>query len=80
MANSGAPKDIARKIKPSVFVFRIGQLGDSLVALPAIQKIKELNHGFNIVLITDQADNENYVNSWAVFELTKVFSEKIPYN
>ena len=31
------------------------------------------------MLITDQAGNESHVNSWAVFKLTKLFSEVVFY-
>jgi heptosyltransferase III len=31
------------------------------------------------VLVTDQTDNKNHVNSWAVFKLTKLFSEVVFY-
>jgi len=63
----------------TVFVFRIGNLGDSLVALPAVQKIKKLNIKSKLVLITEQYPSEKVVNSWSIFSLTKIFDGVIFY-
>lgn len=65
----------------SVVVFRIGQLGDSLVSLPAIQTIRRKHPNQHLVLLTDQHATElGYVSSWNVFEPTKWFDQVIFYS
>jgi heptosyltransferase III len=64
--------------RKTIFVFRIGNLGDSLVALPSVRKIQQLNPDAKIVLITEQAPN-SYVSTWSVFKLTGVFHDVVFY-
>ena len=63
----------------TVFVFRIGNLGDTLVALPAIKKIKELHSKANMVLISERPPEQHFVSTWSVLEHTGLFHEAILY-
>ncbi len=45
--------DSARRIKPSILVFRIGSIGDTIVALPAFREIRRRHPGARIVLLTN---------------------------
>lgn len=57
---------------PDVFIFRIGQLGDTLVALPALRRIRELHAGARLWLITNAAATGN-VSAWDVLRHTRLF-------
>lgn len=61
-----------------VFVYRIGSLGDSIVALPAIHLIKKLHPNEKIILLT--SNNQNYMNTWEVLKYANVFDNVIFYN
>lgn len=62
-----------------VYVFTVGQLGDSLVALPAVHAVKEAFPDSPIVLVGDMVPGEQYLPSWEVFKLSGVFSESLYY-
>jgi asparagine synthase (glutamine-hydrolysing) len=62
-----------------VYVFRTGQLGDSLVALPAVHAIKEAFPERPIILVGDVVPGEQYLPSWEVFRLSGVFSDAMSY-
>jgi len=58
-------------MKKTILVFRVGQLGDTLVSLPALQLIRESNVGSKIVLLTERNDSKlNHVLSWDVIRPT----------
>ena len=58
---------------PVILVFRVGQLGDSLVALPAIRAIRAAHPGAQLVLLTDRQRGTASVTSWDVFGPTGLF-------
>lgn len=63
----------------TTFVFRIGTLGDTLVALPAIQWIARNNANRELVLITDEPAAPGRVSAWDVLRHTGKFSRHISY-
>ncbi len=68
-----------RDSQKPVYVFRPGQLGDSLVALPAIHALREATEGSRLILITDRVPGEAMVPSTAVFARTGLFSRILTY-
>jgi heptosyltransferase III len=63
--------DSSRASRPAVLIYRIGQLGDTLVALPAIQAIADMHRGARRVLLTDRHKTAaNYVSAWDVLKAT----------
>ncbi|MBI5249956.1 MAG: glycosyltransferase family 9 protein [Desulfomonile tiedjei] len=62
-----------------VYVFSVGQLGDSLVALPAVHAIKEAFPERPLILVGDIVPGEQYLPSWEVFRLSGVFSKALYY-
>lgn len=54
----------------TVLIFRTGQLGDTLVALPAIRAIRMRHPAGQIVLLTDRHPGSGFVSSWDVVEPT----------
>lgn len=66
--------------QPAVLVYRVGQLGDTLVALPALQAIVRQHAGSRLVLLTDRhITAKGYVSSWDVLGPTGWFDEVIFY-
>src|SRR5262245_44904047 len=62
--------------RPSILVFRVGQLGDSLISLPAISVIRSRHARHRLILLTDRHfTNSEYVSSWDVFGITGYFEE-----
>lgn len=57
----------------NAFVFRIGHLGDTLVALPAIKRIHQLHD--KLLLITNRPAREGMVTAWDVLKHTGYISE-----
>ncbi len=64
----------------NVFVFRIGQFGDTVVALPAVHRIAERHPGSKITLITNAPSESSFVTAWDVLRHTGIFSGVLPYN
>jgi len=64
---------------PDVFIFRIGQLGDTLVALPALRRISQLHAGARLWLITNAA-REGIVSAWDVLQHTRLFHDVLFYD
>ncbi|NUO08513.1 MAG: glycosyltransferase family 9 protein [Candidatus Brocadia sp.] len=62
-----------------VFVFRIGHLGDTLVALPAISKIKEIHREEDLFLITNKPSKDFKVSPWDILRYTNYFKDVIFY-
>jgi ADP-heptose:LPS heptosyltransferase len=58
-----------------VLVFRTGQLGDSLVSLPAIRAIRAAHPDARLVLLTDRQREMKAVMSWEVFGPTGLFAD-----
>lgn len=50
----------------TVLIFRTGQLGDTLVALPAIRAIRARHPGSRMLLLTDRHPGRGFVTSWDV--------------
>jgi len=63
----------------TVAIFRIGELGDTLAALPAISAIREGYPDSQMVLITHEPGSQGFVSSWEVLEATGFFSEVLFY-
>lgn len=63
----------------NILIFRVGQLGDAVVALPAIQAIRERHPDHRMVLLTDYHPGMDYVSSWDVYGPTGWFDEVIFY-
>ncbi len=53
-----------------IIIFRTGQLGDTILALPAINYIRSLFPNGHISLLTDRHGNANYVSAQTVVSLT----------
>lgn len=71
MASSGIEKQQA------ILVFRIGQLGDSLVALPALAAIRRRFAAHRLVLLTNRLPDR--ISSWAVLEPMHWFDRVVHY-
>ena len=66
--------------KEVVLIYRIGSLGDSLIALPAIEKIISKHPNSQFILLTNRNYvNKNYISSWDVFGPTGYFDKVIYY-
>jgi ADP-heptose:LPS heptosyltransferase len=64
----------------SILVFRIGQLGDTLVSLPTVSVIRKRHPGHRLVLLTETQPSESgYVSSWDVLGPTNWFDEVMFY-
>jgi len=66
-------------LRPSVLIYRTGQLGDTLVSLPAVRAIREGYPDHQLVLLTDRQTRAGFVSSWDVFETTGLFDRVIFY-
>jgi heptosyltransferase III len=65
----------------SILIFRTGQLGDTLVAMPAISAIRENYTDYRLVLLTDRhPSKKNYLSSWDILGPTGWFDEVIFYD
>jgi ADP-heptose:LPS heptosyltransferase len=67
-------------VSGTVLIYRVGQLGDTLIALPAIAEIRRRHPADRLVLLTDHhPDGLRYVSSWDVLGPTGWFDEMISY-
>ena len=67
--------------RPVAVVFRTGQLGDSLVALPAMELIRRRFPDHRFVLLTDRHPaSSGYISSWDLFGPTGWFEHAIFYD
>ncbi len=62
-----------------ILVFRIGQLGDTIVALPAMWLVKEQFPGAYIALLCDRHPGKQYVLSSDLLRGTGLFDEFLSY-
>jgi asparagine synthase (glutamine-hydrolysing) len=69
---------IAQIRRPVVMIYRVGQLGDTLVSLPAIEKITRIHPGCRFILLTDH--QPKYVSSWDVLGPTGWFDSVLYYD
>ena len=53
-----------------LLIFRTGQLGDTLVSMPAIRAIRMRHPGSTVVLLTDRHPGRGFVSSWDVLAHT----------
>lgn len=63
-----------------IVVYRIGQLGDTLAALPAIYKIKEMHLSEKMLLLTNVPAKKHFITAWDVLKYTGCFDKAIYYN
>ena len=70
--------DIEKKEK-EIFIFRIGNLGDSIVSIPALLTIKNRHPNSKFTLITESYPNKKYVDSWSVLKHLGIFSRVRKY-
>jgi len=66
--------------KDEIFIYRIGQLGDTLVSLPAIHKIAQNHPNAKFTLITNAPACKTYLTAWDVLKHTGIFSDVIFYD
>ncbi len=66
-------------VPKNILVFRTGQLGDSLIALPAIDAIRRRHAGYRMVLLTEQQPVAGWISAWDVFGPTRWFDEVLFY-
>lgn len=64
----------------NILIFRVGQLGDALVSLPAIKIIKERHANHRLVLLTDCHPGSDYVSSWEIYGPTGWFDDVVFYD
>lgn len=63
-----------------ILIYRVGQLGDALVAMPAIQAIASKHKRARLVLLTDRHQaSSGYVSSWDVIRPSNLIDEAIFY-
>ena len=66
--------------KKAILIYRIGQLGDTLISLPAISSIKDRYNDHRIILLTDRhSGRSGYVSSWDVLRPLDLFNEVLYY-
>ena len=64
---------------PSILIYRTGQLGDTLVSLPAIQAIREGFPRHALILLTDRHARAELVSSWEILKATGLIQRVIFY-
>jgi heptosyltransferase III len=66
---------------PTIVVYRFGQLGDTLVALPAIDAIRNEFPNHKMILLTDaQQGRDGHISSWSILGPLKWFDDVIFYD
>ncbi len=63
----------------NILVFRIGQLGDTLMSLPAVRAVRERHPHHRLVLLTERQGTAGFVSSWDVLGPTGWFAEAVFY-
>jgi asparagine synthase (glutamine-hydrolysing) len=70
----------AAPVKETILVYRTGQLGDTLVAIPAIRAIRAIHPGARVVLLTDRHSvAKAWVSSWDVLGPTGLIDDVLLY-
>ena len=64
----------------AVGVYRVGQLGDTIAALPAMEAIRSGNPHADMVLISDQHAGSGFVSAWEVVRALELFSDSLVYD
>ncbi len=68
------------RVGKNILIYHVGQLGDTLVAMPAIEAISRKYPGHRLVLLTDRhATARGYVSSWDVLGPTEWIDEVMFY-
>lgn len=67
------------KEKDKILFFRIGQLGDIIISLPAFWAIRSYFHHANISLLCDYHPNKNYVLAKDLLESSPLFNDYLLY-
>lgn len=63
----------------SVLVYRPGQLGDTLVSLPALEELRKRHGRARLTLLTDSHPGRGLVSSWEILSRTGIFSRVMFY-
>lgn len=63
-----------------IYIFRPGQLGDSLTMVPSIILIRKLYPDTKFVLLTNKPAKSYFITSWEVFKNFDFFEKVIPYS
>ncbi len=63
----------------NILVFRIGQLGDTLISLPAIHAIRERHPHHRLILLTERQETASHVSSWDVLGPMGWFADVVFY-
>ncbi|HSP44835.1 MAG TPA: asparagine synthase (glutamine-hydrolyzing) [Chthoniobacterales bacterium] len=64
---------------PRIVVYRIGQLGDTIVALPAMWAIRENFPGAKLTLLCDQHPHTNYILASGLLRDAGIFDDFMAY-
>jgi heptosyltransferase-3 len=64
----------------NVYLFRIGQLGDTLMAIPAISEIRKRHKNEDLILITNKPRKDYYITAWDVLKHTEDFKDALFYD
>jgi ADP-heptose:LPS heptosyltransferase len=66
--------------RPTIVVFRVGQLGDTLISMPAIAAIRRRFPFHRMILLTDRHEGKSgFVSSWDVLGPTGWFDDVVYY-
>jgi asparagine synthase (glutamine-hydrolysing) len=67
--------------RKTILIYRIGQLGDTLISMPAIQAIRKRHPHHRLALLTDShQDKKGYVSAWDVLGPTGWFEDVLFYS
>jgi ADP-heptose:LPS heptosyltransferase len=61
----------------AIFVFRVGSLGDSIVALPAIKALNE-HYGIQLYLVTN-TPADGVLSTWEIYKHTNYFKDRFEF-
>src|SRR5437762_10938078 len=63
-----------------VIVFRIGQLGDTLISIPAIRAIQLRHPRQRKILLTEHRPGSRVVSAWDILEPLHIFQDVLFYD
>ena len=78
-SDSGCPNFKPNEEIKNILIYRIGQLGDTIVALPAIWAIRRHFPTAHLALLSDTHGNETYVSAQSVFPQDGLFDKWLTY-
>lgn len=73
------PSDRSNFVKAKPYVFRIGHLGDTLAAIPALRVLSKKHSPTPLTLITNSPAYDSYVTAWDVLKHTGLFDDVLFY-